>query len=137
MHIGCARAVARLDSPFPPRRQRGYDPAMSEEWEDVEGPGSMLPYRTVVCSLTIRGEPDPLITIIIAVLAIACAAFCVSLAVRIINRRERWAISIAALIGVVLYAAAMLAMTDRMNEQSIPRPTLVPLPRSQLGPFTE
>ena len=64
---------------------------MSEEWEDLEGPGSMVPYRTVVCSLTIPDEPDPVTTFIIAALAIACAALCVWLTVRIVNRRERWA----------------------------------------------
>ena len=38
---------------------------------------------------------------IIPALAAACAAFCVWLTVRIINRRERWAIDLA-LLAVVL-----------------------------------
>jgi hypothetical protein len=64
---------------------------MNEEWEDFEGPGSMVPYRIVVCSLTTSEEPDPLSMFIIAALAIAFTAFCIWLTVRIVNRRERWA----------------------------------------------
>jgi hypothetical protein len=75
---------------------------MNEEWEDLEGPGSMMPYRSVVCSLTIPDEPDPLTTFIIAALAFACAAFCVWLTVRIVNRRERWAKWTAVLVAFVV-----------------------------------
>jgi hypothetical protein len=33
---------------------------MGEEWKDLEGPGSMVPYRcTTECRLTKPGEPDP------------------------------------------------------------------------------
>ena len=51
----------------------------------------MMPYRTVVCSLTIPDKPGPLAILIIGALAVAFAALCIWLAVRIINRRERWA----------------------------------------------
>ena len=53
----------------------------------------MEPYRaTIVCNFgSSPAEPDPLTTSIIAALAIAFAAFCVWLTVRIVNRRERWA----------------------------------------------
>src|SRR5438552_10005644 len=82
-------------------------PSMSEEWEDLEGPGSMAPYRTVVCNLTIPDEPDPLTTFIIAALAMAFAAFCVWLTVRIVNRRERWAKWTAVVVVLpVLYVAS-------------------------------
>jgi len=76
-------------------------PGMSEEWEDLEGPGSMVPYRMVVCNLTIPDEPDTLTTFIIAALAMAFAAFCVWLTVRIVNRRERWAKCTAVLVAIV------------------------------------
>ncbi len=47
-------------------------------------------------------------TIILPTLAVSFAAFCVWLAVRIINRRERWAKwTLAALVGIpVLYVAS-------------------------------
>jgi hypothetical protein len=73
---------------------------MGDEWEDLEGSGWMVPYRTTVCSLTIR-EPDPLTTLIIAALAIAFAAFCIWLGVRIVNRREKWSKRLAIILAIV------------------------------------
>ena len=52
-------------------------------------------------------------TIHLSTLAIAFAAFCVWLTVRIVNRRELWAIAVAAISAVaVLYAAVFGNMLD-------------------------
>ncbi|HEY3963149.1 MAG TPA: hypothetical protein VGM05_01245 [Planctomycetaceae bacterium] len=67
--------------PIPPPRHRGYHPAMS-----------LVDYQIV--------------RIIATGLGVAFAAFCVWLAVRIMNRRERWAKRLAAIVvgAPVLYA---------------------------------
>jgi len=82
---------------------------MGEEWEDLELPGSMAPYRvTTGCSFGGIREPDPLMTCVIAVLGIVFAAFCIWLTVRFVNRRERWAkwTLVAAVTLPVLYIAS-------------------------------
>jgi len=91
-----------LQVAFPTPLHHGYNAGMNEEWELVEGPGSMEPYRTtIVCNLgSSPNEADPLTTFIVAAVAVAFAAFCIWLTVRIVNR-ERWAIwTFAIVIGV-------------------------------------
>jgi len=57
---------------------------------------------------TRRGVLGDPMTILLSVIGVTFAAFCVWLSVRIVNRRERWAkCALAAVIGVpVLYAAS-------------------------------
>lgn len=68
----------------------------------------MVPYREVVCTLRFSDEPDPLMTRVIAILAIAFAAFCIWMTVRIINRRERWAMWLAVIFGVLIYVEVLI-----------------------------
>src|SRR5665213_6235 len=60
-----------------------------------------------VLSFRLKAGYDPTMTILLSALAVAFAAFCVWLMVRIINRRERWAKwTLAAAVGLpTLYVA--------------------------------
>jgi hypothetical protein len=52
-------------------------------------------------------------TIFLPTLAVAFAAFCVWLTVRVVNRRERWAIwSAAIVIALAVYGSAYFALLD-------------------------
>jgi hypothetical protein len=52
-------------------------------------------------------------TIILPTLAVACGALCVWLTVRIVNRRERWAIwSLITVVALAVYAGAYVALLD-------------------------
>ena len=56
---------------------------------------------------------DPGRAIVVGVLAVAYAAFCIWLMVRIINRRERWAKwTLAAILGYPVLLSAWIAIVD-------------------------
>lgn len=47
-------------------------------------------------------------TFLLPTVAVTFAAFCVWLTVRIVNRREPWAVWLAIIIGVLIYVEAMI-----------------------------
>ena len=61
-------------------------------------------------------------TIILSILAVAFAAFCVWLMVRIVNRRERWAKWTAAVVVsmMLLYVPSVTPVSWFVNQESCP-----------------
>jgi hypothetical protein len=64
-------------------------------------------------------------TILLPALAVAFAAFCVWLGVRVINRREPWAICLAAIIGVLIYVEVLIFCLSDRQPTAGPPPTWI------------
>jgi hypothetical protein len=66
------------------------------EWEDIDEPGEPVGFRTTI-ECTFEPEPDPVATALYTTGGVILTAIAMWLIVRIINRREEWAIKLAIL----------------------------------------
>jgi drug/metabolite transporter (DMT)-like permease len=102
-------ALPQFGSPSRPHATAGRMPGMSERQTNRAILGVIVVAGVVVLAEWQRHRQESLsLTILVPALAVAFAASCVWLAVRIINRRERWAKrTLAAMVGVpILYVAS-------------------------------